>query len=165
MSDAGAVADREGAEDSANDPPAEAVAEDLENQLRRALADLDNLRKRFDREATRARSEERARFALEWLPVVDDLERALEHADPGDPVVAGVRAVRDRALAVLARFGFPRFDDIGELFDPMRDEALGQVVSPAEPGTVVAALRPGYGTADALLRPAGVVVARRAPDG
>lgn len=181
MSDAETVADRDrdageetpdaaaqdttygaGADDEA---PTESVVQDLENQLRHALADIDNLRKRYEREAARERSYERARFALEWLPLVDDLERALEHADPDDPVVEGVRAVRDKALAVLSRFGFPRFDDIGQLFDPQRDEALGQVDSAAEPGTVVAALRPGYGTSEALLRPAGVVVARRAPDG
>ena len=149
-----------------DEAPATAVAEDLEIQLRRALADLDNLRKRFDREASRERSNERARFAVEWLPIVDDLERALEHAE-ADPtaVIDGVRAIRDRALAVLARFGFPRFDDVGQLFDPLRDEALAQVPSDAGPGIVVAAVRPGYGTSEALLRPAGVVVSRGSPDG
>jgi molecular chaperone GrpE len=165
MNDDQAVADADaGAE--ADEPPAEAVADDMENQLRRALADLDNLRKRFEREAARERSNERARFALEWLPVVDNLERALEHADADTgSLVEGIRAVRDQALGVLARYGFPRFDDLGQLFNPQRDEAMGQVDSDAEPGTVVAALRPGYGTSEALLRPAGVVVARGAPDG
>src|SRR5258707_1059451 len=91
---------------------------EMEDQLRRALADLDNLRKRFDREIARERAAERARVAALWLPITDDLERALEYADDEDDsaIVAGVRAVRDQALAVLARLGFPRFEDIGERF-------------------------------------------------
>lgn len=139
----------------------------LEGQLRRALADLDNLRKRFGREVERERAAERARVAAAWLPVVDDLERALAHAT-GSPeateaaasLVAGIRAVHDRALTTLAQLGFPRFDDTGVAFDPLRHEAVGVVDSDAPAGTVVAVVRPGYGTAGDILRPAGVVVAR-----
>jgi molecular chaperone GrpE len=134
---------------------------EMEDRLRRALADLDNLRKRFDREITRERADERARVTALWLPIVDDLERALEHADSDDsPIVAGVAAVRDHALAVLERLGYPRFEDIGEQFDPARHEAVGTLDGEAPPGTVVALARPGYGTGDAVLRPASVVVAR-----
>ncbi|MDX6233025.1 MAG: molecular chaperone GrpE [Nocardioidaceae bacterium] len=134
---------------------------DAEDQLRRALADLDNVRKRFEREVTRERTAERARAAAAWLPVVDNLERALEHAGAeGGAVTEGVRAVLEQALHVLERFGFPRFEDMGELFDPTRHEAMGAIASEAPPGTVVATVRPGYGTTDNVLRPAGVVVAR-----
>ena len=117
----------------------------LEAQLRRALADLDNLRKRFDREIARQRAEERARVTAEWLPVVDNLERALDHAgaDP-EAVVEGVRAVRDQAVAILARLGFPRYDDVGHPFDPARDEAVGATLADAPAGD-----RRGY-------RPAGL---------
>jgi molecular chaperone GrpE len=133
----------------------------LEAQLRRALADLDNLRKRVDREMARQRAEDRAQIAREWLPVVDNLERALDHAG-GDPdaLLDGVRAVRDQAVAVLARLGYPRYDDVGRPFDPARDEAVGATPSDAPPGTVVATLRPGYGTSEAVLRPAAVMVSR-----
>jgi molecular chaperone GrpE len=133
----------------------------LEAQLRRALADLDNLRKRVDREMARQRAEDRAQIAREWLPVVDNLERALDHAG-GDPdaVLDGVRAVRDQAVAILARLGYPRYDDLGRPFDPARDEAVGATPSDAPPGTVVATLRPGYGTSEAVLRPAAVMVSR-----
>ncbi|MGH8902422.1 MAG: nucleotide exchange factor GrpE [Egibacteraceae bacterium] len=140
--------------------PSDAVAE-LELQLRRALADLDNLRKRYQREFGRERVAERARVAADWLPVVDNLELALQHA--GEDAVAlieGVRAVRDQAVAVLARLGFPRFDDVGHAFDPARHAAVSAIDSDAPPGTVVAALRPGYGTDETILRPAGVVVSR-----
>ena len=80
--------------------------------------------------SARERAAERARVAAEWLPVVDNLDLALEHAGgrPG-AIVEGVRAVRDQALAVLARLGFPRLDDVGEPFDPARHEAVGAVES------------------------------------
>ncbi|HZQ29398.1 MAG TPA: nucleotide exchange factor GrpE [Acidimicrobiales bacterium] len=140
------------------------VAE-LEDRLRRALADLDNLRKRFDREVNRERDAERRRVASEWLPVVDNLERAIQHAaaDP-DLLMRGLEAVQAQAVAALARLGFPRFEDVGERFDPARHEAVGAVeTDEADPGTVAAAARPGYGTQEEVLRPASVVVTR-SPD-
>ena len=153
------------AEEDASPPPPPPSSQTLstahEDQLRRALADLDNLRKRYQREATRERSAERSRVAAEWLPVVDNLERALQHAGDGDAaLIEGVQAVRDQAVAAFERLGFPRYDDIGVLFDPTRHEAAGTVVSDAPPGTIVAAVRPGYGSGEDILRPALVIVAK-----
>lgn len=152
--------------DAAPDPDAlEARAAELEDQRRRALADLDNMRKRFGREVERERAAERARVAASWLPVVDHLELALEHAgvDPAS-IVEGVRAVRDQAVALLAALGFPRDEAVGELFDPNRHEAITAVAAPdVTPGTVLHVVRPGYGGNDTQLRPASVVVATR-PD-
>jgi molecular chaperone GrpE len=128
----------------------------------RALADLENLRKRYVRELSRETAAERARVAAQWLPVVDNLERALEHAK-ADPsaLIEGVRAVWEQAVGVLSRLGFPRFDDVGEPFDPSRHEAVSAVENDDAPnGTVVGSAWPGYGTGDTLLRPAGVVVAK-----
>jgi molecular chaperone GrpE len=135
----------------------------LESQLRRALADLDNMRKRFDREITRELAGERARVTAEWLPVVDNLERALEHAvvNP-EAVVEGLQAVRDQAVATLDRLGYPRYDDVGHPFNPEKDEAVGTTVADAPEGTVVVAVRPGYGTSENILRPAAVIVSRGA---
>jgi molecular chaperone GrpE len=141
-------------------PPDQVVAQ-LEDQLMRALADLDNLRKRYTRELARERADERARTAADWLPVVDNLELALQHASGADtPLLEGIKAVRDQALAVLARLGFPRFDDIGRPFDPARDEAVSTVDADAPERTVVGTVRAGYGTDESILRPAGVVVSR-----
>jgi molecular chaperone GrpE len=119
------------------------------------------MRKRFYREIAREREAERFRVASEWLPVVDDLDRAIEHVsgDPQDAHLSGLRVVRDHALDILARLGFPRFDDVGQRFDPTRHEAVSVVPSDAEPGTIVAAVRPGYGLPEVILRPAEVVVA------
>jgi molecular chaperone GrpE len=150
----------ETSEEVALEDPDVALAE-TEDRLRRALADLDNLRKRYHRELARERNAERRRAAAELLPIADNLERALEHAEPDCPgLVTGIRAVHDQAIAALARLGFERFDDVGRTFDPARDEAVGAIDSDSPPGTVVAAVRPGYGAGEELLRPAGVVVSK-----
>ena len=146
---------------------ARAQAQEMEDRWRRALADLDNYRKRVARDLESQRQQERTRVAAEWLPVLDNLELALEHAS-ADPnaIVEGVRAVRDQAVQVLSRLGFPRRDDVGRRFDPAVHEAVATTVDPsAPPGTVVHVVRPGYGADDRLLRPAAVVVAANTGSG
>ncbi len=155
--------DRTDAPSEASTAEHEAAIAELEDRWRRALADLDNLRKRYALELARERAAERDRVSAEWLAVLDNLERALAHAgsDP-DAIVAGVRAVRDQALEVLARLGYAREDRTGVPFDPARHEVVSLVDDPdAEPGTVVHVIRPGYAAADRVLRPASVAVARR----
>ncbi|HET9255037.1 MAG TPA: nucleotide exchange factor GrpE, partial [Pseudonocardiaceae bacterium] len=143
-------------------PDRDAVAA-LEDRLRRALADLENLHKRHARELERERAAEANRVAGAWLPVLDNLDLALSHAgaDPST-IIEGVRAVRDQALAVLANLGFSRYDEVGVPFDPARHEVINVIDdSDAEPGTVVRVLRPGYGTPERQLRPGAVTVAGR----
>jgi molecular chaperone GrpE len=146
----------------------------LEDQWRRALADLDNVRKRTTRELVQARTDERTQVASQWLQVLDNLDRALEHAGdlerPGGgqhPLLEGVRAVRDQAVALLAGLGFPRqAPRIGERFDPRRHEAVATTTRNDVPeGTVVGVVLPGYGEGEQQLRPAAVVVATAADDG
>ena len=140
----------------------EARIAELEDLRMRALADLDNVRKRCAVQVSRAEAETRAAVAREWLPVVDNLDRALAHstADPAS-IIDGIRAVRAQALEVLARLGFPRRDDRGAKFDPARHEAIASRPDPgAEDGSVVEVIRPAYGEGDHQLRPAQVVVAR-----
>ena len=135
---------------------------EAEDQKLRALADLDNLRKRCAAQVERAEADARTQVARQWLPVVDNLERALEHA-AADPrtIVEGIQAVRQQALGVLASLGFPRRDDTGATFDPARHEAVAATYDPrVPPGTVVQVVRPGYGEPDRQLRPAQVVVAK-----
>jgi molecular chaperone GrpE len=140
----------------------ERVAE-LEDRWRRTVADLDNMRKRFAREREQLREEERARAAADWLPILDNLELALQHAG-ADPVAIreGVQAVRDQAVELMARLGFPQRDDTGAPFDPRRHEAVSAIVDEsAKPGTVVHVVKPGYGDGTRQLRPASVIVAAR----
>jgi len=140
----------------------EARLAEAEDQKLRAVADLDNLRKRCATQVERAEADARTEVARQWLPVVDNLERALEHA-AADPrtIVEGIQAVRQQALGVLASLGFPRRDDTGATFDPARHEAVAATYDPrVPPGTVVHVVRPGYGEPDRQLRPAQVVVAK-----
>jgi molecular chaperone GrpE len=163
-SEAGGASDTAGAAAAAPGDTGQgeaALVTALENRLRRALADLENLRKRHTRELDRQRTAEANRLAAAWLPVLDNLDLALSHAD-ADPstIIEGVRAVRDQALAVLASQGFSRHDEVGVPFDPLQHEVVNVVDnSEAEPGTVVRVLRPGYGSAERQLRPGAVTVA------
>ncbi|MCX4233451.1 nucleotide exchange factor GrpE [Streptomyces ortus] len=136
---------------------------ELEDRWRRALADLDNLRKRHTRELERERTVERSRTAAAFLPVLDNLELALAHAGAeAGAVVEGVRAVRDQAVNVLELLGYQRHAETGVAFDPAQHEVIGVVQDPdAPPGTVVEVLRPGYGDGERQLRPAAVTVAKR----
>lgn len=151
-------------------PPADAEAlaraqqraAEWEERCKRATADLENARKRHARELQEVRSVERARVVSSWLPIIDNLDLALSHAD-ADPksIIDGVRAVRAQAVELLASMGYPRQEDDGVPFDPNRHEVVG-VVKDAQipPDVVVQVLRPGYGIGNRQLRPAAVTVAR-----
>lgn len=147
--------------DQGEDSEFSAQLAQAQDQLLRALADLDNLRKRCATQVSRARAEASSTVAAEWLPVVDNLDRALSHSEANpDAIIEGVRAVREQALAVLDGLGFGRRADTGEKFDPARHEAVAARPDPsAESGTVLEIVRAGYGEGDHLLRPAQVVVA------
>ena len=135
-----------------------------DERYRRAGADYDNLRKRMARDSHREREDERARVAARWLPVLDNLELALQHAgaEPAS-MVSGLEAVRQQALAVLADLGYPLRADLNEPFDPSRHEAVAVLpATDVAPGTIVQVVRPGYGTDERPLRPAAVVVAKGA---
>jgi molecular chaperone GrpE len=154
-------------DDTVAEPPAQpqdsAEVRELRERWQRSLADLDNMRKRHVKDLDRERATERDRVAAVWLPVVDNLELALAHAtsDPAS-VVDGVRAVRDQAVNLLDRLGYGRDDETGVPFDPLRHEVVSVVDDPgAEPGTVVEALRPGYGGNGHQLRPMSAVVSKQ----
>ena len=152
----------ESADQAAGTGELEARIAELQDLRLRALADLDNLRKQCASQVAQASAETQRQVAAQWLPVVDNLERALAHAqaDPGS-IIEGIGAVRDQAIGVLAQLGFPRRDDLGVPFDPARHEAVGSRPDPAAPeGSVVEVIRPAYGEPDRQLRPAQVVVAK-----
>ena len=144
------------------DEQPELSAAELADRWRRALADLDNLRKRHAVELRRAREDERARVAAAFLPVIDNLELALTHARSAPAaVVQGVTAIRDQAVQLLATLGYPRDDAAGVPFDPARHEVVAVVDDPeVEPNTVTQVVRPGYGADGRELRPTAVTVSR-----
>lgn len=139
----------------------EARVAELTDQRLRALAELENARKRYDRDLGTAREQERIRVTREWLPIVDNLERALAHsgANP-ESIIEGVGAVTEQAVRLVGQLGYPRQDDLGEPFDPSRHDAAGSLADADAPaGTVVEVLQPAYGEGDRQLRPALVIVA------
>jgi molecular chaperone GrpE len=138
------------------------------DQLQRLKAEFDNYRKRAarDQEGLVARATER--LVKELLPVVDDLQRALEAASQHEEakLEEGVRLVHRSLRDALAREGLVEIDTDGK-FDPHVHEALLSQPSDAEEGSVLEVVQKGYSLGDRVLRPARVVIAgpKETPDG
>jgi len=133
----------------------------LEDRYKRALADLDNYRKRSAREVERRVEEGRDALLREWLEAVDTVERAAR-MDPDGPLGQGMRALLDQIEALLARRGVQRIGEAGEPFDPERHDAVEvRMTTDAPENTVVDVIRAGYAIDGRVLRPAQVAVARR----
>jgi molecular chaperone GrpE len=138
------------------------------DDLKRLAADFDNYRKRAvrDQEALVARAHER--LVKELLPVLDDLERALEAAAKHEEarLEEGVRLIQRQLAESLSREGLVEIETNGR-FDPHVHEALLTQPSEAEEGSVIEVLQKGYRLGDRVLRPARVVVAaaKEAEDG
>ena len=126
----------------------------------RAQADFENYRKRAAREASVAGERARSGLVRELLPVVDNLERALNSAEESEQhLAAGVRLVHSELISVLERNGVQQFDPSGHRFDPGEHEALSmRSQEGAEPGVVLDVVEKGYRSNGTVLRPARVVV-------
>jgi molecular chaperone GrpE len=126
---------------------------------RRTKADFENFRKRAAAQAQEAQLRGRIEVAREVIDAVDNLERALEAADGGEGLAAGVEMVLGGLRETLKRNGVEAVDPKGEKFDPNHHEALStQPVEGTESGVVVEVLQKGYTLGDQLVRPARVVV-------
>ena len=137
------------------------------DRLLRALAEADNIRRRAQRDR-----EDAVRYAAEALvrdviPVLDNLDRALDAARAAgnsSSIVDGVELIRREFLKVLDKHGVTRYSAVGQRFDPNQHEAIARVVSvDKEPDTVVGETAPGYSLRGRVIRPAQVAVAG-APD-
>ena len=143
---------------------AEAEAETHLNDLKRLAAEFENYRKRVAREQQALSARAAERLVGELLPIVDDLERALEAAEEHEEakLEEGVRLVQRQLAAVLEREGLAEIETDGK-FDPHVHEALlSQPSSDQSEGTVIEVLQKGYRLGDRVLRPARVVVAASA---
>jgi molecular chaperone GrpE len=137
-----------------------------EDRYLRARADLDNYRKRAERELERRAQEHGDELLRAWLEVVDSVERALalEHENPA--LVEAMRAFRAQMEAILARQGVTRIGEVGSAFDPELHEAVAVVPdSGRASGTIAGIARSGYSAGDRVVRPAQVTVARPPADG
>jgi molecular chaperone GrpE len=133
---------------------------EAEDRSLRARADLDNYRKRADRELERRVLAERDALLLRWLEVVDSVERALALEAEHPEAARGLHAVHEQMKTLLARDGVEPIGAPGEEFDPELHEAVLAVpTADRPPGTIVDVARSGYRAGERVLRPAQVAVA------
>ncbi|MET7244091.1 nucleotide exchange factor GrpE [Methylobacterium sp. EM32] len=151
----------------------EAEKLDLKDKLLRTLADMENLRRRTEREVTDARTYAVTNFARDMLNAADNVRRALESvpADarasaegPLKALVDGIELTERDLLKTLERHGVKRVDPQGQRFDPNLHQAMFEVPNPdVTSGTVVQVVQSGYVIGDRVLRPALVGVAKGGP--
>ena len=172
-----AGAEKETAE-LAKDPAEERIAEleaeasELKDQLLRTLAEMENVRRRAQRDKADAAKYAAAPLLKDLLAVADNLSRAItsvpEGAEDGDEQLAalldGVKLTEKELTAVFERHHIVKLEPLGEALAPHRHEAMFEVPDPQQPsGTVVQVIQPGYLLHDRLLRAARVGVAKGGP--
>ncbi|MCK5690988.1 nucleotide exchange factor GrpE [Myxococcota bacterium] len=133
---------------------------ELKEARLRLAADFENFRKRKQREMDDARQFGIAKLLGDLLPVVDNMQRALDHApEASDPVIDGIKMVAKQFEETLKRQGVNAFDSMGQLFDPELHEAMSQAPSADHPAnTIIFEMERGYMIHEKLLRPSKVVV-------
>jgi molecular chaperone GrpE len=151
----------------------EAEKTDLKDKLLRLLADMENLRRRTEREVADARAYAVTNFARDMLNVADNIRRGVESvpaearsaADgPLKALIEGVELTERDLLKTLERHGVRRLDPQGQKFDPNLHQAMFEVPNPDVPsGTVVQVVQTGYVIGERVLRPALVGVAKGGP--
>lgn len=146
---------------------AQAEAREMKDQLLRAMAEVENTRRRTKKEIEDAHKFGVTNFAKEMLAVADNFSRALEAApkDAADPafknLVTGIEAVERQLAAIFERFGIRKIDPMDQPFDPHRHRVMMEMEDLSKPaGTVIQVFQPGYMIHDRLLREAQVVVAK-----
>lgn len=145
---------------------------DLKDRLLRTLAEMENLRKRTEREVADSRAYAITVFARDIVTVADNMHRAMGALDTElrEKVDAGVKALLDgvelterELLNVLDKHGVKKLEPLGQKFDPNLHQAMYEVPDPSvAPGTVVQVVQAGYTIGDRVLRPALVAIAKAA---
>jgi molecular chaperone GrpE len=156
-------------------PTAELVREaaDLKDRLLRSLAEMENLRRRTDRQVDDARVYAIANFARDILGVADNMRRALDAVTPElresadtavKSLIEGVELTERELLRVLEKHGVKKLEPLGNKFDPNLHQAMYEVPDPSVPaGTVAQVVQAGYTIGDRVLRPALVAVTKGGP--
>ncbi|MEV3803414.1 nucleotide exchange factor GrpE [Aeromonas veronii] len=140
------------------------AAEERERALRTA-AEMENLRRRTELDVEKAHKFALEKFANELLPVLDNLERAIELADKENealkPMIEGVELTLKSMQSGVAKFGLVALDPINQPFDPNAHQAMSMVPSAdVAPNTVIAVMQKGYGLNGRVIRPAMVMIAK-----
>ncbi len=143
---------------------ANARADENHAKLLYALADFENFRKRSDRMLTERLAFGKRATLAKFIPVLDNLERALAVDSESSGLRDGLQATQREFESLLASEGVKRLTVVGEAYDPRTAEAVGTRETDDGPDNVVLEeLQPGYALGDDVLRPARVIVAKRAP--
>lgn len=159
--------------EAVRDPLAEAQREaaEMKDKLLRTLAEMENLRRRTEREVSDARLYGISGFARDVLGVADNMQRAMQALEDelrGNEsvkvLVEGVELTERELLKVLEKHGVKRFSPLGEKFDPNVHQAMYEVPdASAAPGTVAQVIQDGYKIGERVLRPAMVAVFKAPP--
>ncbi|MCG7499903.1 nucleotide exchange factor GrpE [Vibrio sp. Of7-15] len=143
----------------------EATVKDQKDSVLRAKADVENMRRRTEQEIEKARKFALERFAGELLPVIDNLERAIESGDKENeavkPMLEGVELTLKTMTDTVAKFGLKEINPEGETFNPEFHQAMSmQESADHEPNTVMLVMQKGYELNGRVVRPAMVMVSK-----
>lgn len=143
----------------------EATVKDQKDSVLRAKADIENMRRRTEQEIEKARKFALERFAGELLPVIDNLERAIESGDKENeavkPMLEGVELTLKTMSDTVAKFGLKEINPEGETFNPEFHQAMSlQESADHEPNTVMLVMQKGYELNGRVVRPAMVMVSK-----
>ncbi len=143
----------------------ESKVKDQQDAVLRAKADIENMRRRTETEIDKARKYALNKFSEELLPVIDNLERAIQSADVENEavksIVEGVELTHKTFVDVVAKFGLKEINPEGETFNPELHQAMSIQESPEhEPNTVMFVMQKGYELNGRVIRPAMVMVSK-----
>lgn len=138
---------------------------DLKDRYLRALAELENYRKRVEREQENMRQYSQVEFFMKIIPVLDSFDRAVNDTsldDTSENYARGVEMIYRQLRDTLRSMGLEEFSGLGEVFDPARHEAVATVISDEKPeNTVVEEVSKGYIVYDRVIKPAKVLVSKQ----
>jgi len=154
--------------------PVTLLKEELENKSKelkelkekhlRTLAEWDNYRKRMEKELEDYRNYARVDFFMKIIPVLESFDRALQHDDTNqdfEKFYKGIEIIYRQLQSALASLGLVEFSGLGELFDPMRHEAVAIIeVNDKPENTVIEEISKGYLVGERVIKPAKVLVAK-----
>ncbi|PMJ97755.1 nucleotide exchange factor GrpE [Vibrio sp. 10N.261.55.A7] len=143
----------------------EAKVQEQQDSVLRAKAEVENMRRRTEQEIDKARKYALNKFAEELLPVIDNLERAIQAADQENdavkPVLEGVEMTHKSFVDVVAKFGLKEINPEGETFNPEKHQAMSiQESADHEPNSVMFVMQKGYELNGRVIRPAMVMVSK-----
>jgi len=147
----------------------ESQSKDLKDKYLRALADLDNYRKRTEKDMEEYRRYSKVDFFIRIIPAIENLDRAIDGCVLNgnyESFYKGMEIIHRQIKDTLKILGLVEFSGLGEIFDPTRHEAMGMVETDEKPeNTVIEEISKGYMVGGKVIKPARVLVARSKPEG